>query len=165
MNAQLLDVNAAIAGIERTLRRLVGETIELVMKLEPGAAPVMADVDAIEQMVLNLALDACDGMTRGGVLVVETANVRLDDADGAPAPGHAGSHVMIAVTDTGTGFGRAMIFGIVKRIGGQCRVRRQAGRGTQFCVYLPAQTGSPWRIGRPATSTLPAALERRASVA
>ena len=77
----IIDLNATVTGIERTLRRLVGEQIEVVMKLDPGACPVVAEAERIEQVVLNLALDACDGMTHGGVLIVETANVRFDGSN------------------------------------------------------------------------------------
>jgi len=158
---QILDLNATVTGIERTLRRLVGEKIEVVMKLDPGARPVTAEAERIEQVLLNLALDACDGMTEGGVLVVETANVRFDGSNASSDPGPGATHVMLAVTDTGTSFGRAMVHGLVKRSGGHCRLRRQPGRGTTFCVYLPAFAAPLARTG----SVLPPSLERRSVVA
>ncbi len=153
----IIDLNATVTGIERTLRRLVGEQIEVVMKLDPGACPVVAEAERIEQVVLNLALDACDGMTHGGVLIVETANVRFDGSNSSTDAGPGATHVMLAVTDTGTGFGRAMVHGLVKRSGGHCRLRRQPGRGTTFCVYLPAFAAPAARTG----SELPPSLERR----
>lgn len=156
-----LDLNATVVGIEQTLRRLAGDQVEVVMKLDPGVSPVVAEAERIEQVLLNLALDACDGMTHGGVLVVETSNVRFDGSNASSDPGPGATHVMLAVTDTGTGFGRAMVHGLVKQSGGHCRMRRQPGRGTTFCVYLPVQAAASARPG----SALPAALERRSAVA
>jgi two-component system, cell cycle sensor histidine kinase and response regulator CckA len=165
LQPRLLDMNEAIGGVEKMLRRLIGENIEFVSRLEASLALVMADPGQIEQVLLNLALNSRDAMPHGGVLVVETANVLLDDSHAANHPiQHPGMHVMLSVTDTGsgiepnvmdrifepffttkengkgTGLGLATVHGIVEQSGGHCCVRSQPGRGTTFSVYLPAHT-------------------------
>jgi two-component system cell cycle sensor histidine kinase/response regulator CckA len=148
---RVLDLNQAIAEIEKMLRRLIGENIEFITKLESGLAPVLADPGQIEQVLINLAVNARDAMPRGGVLSVETAN------DGA--------RVTLSVTDTGTGIepevlkrmfepffttkgsgkgtglGLATVQGIVAQMGGECHVRTEMGRGTTFRIDLPAHAG------------------------
>ena len=161
LRPRVLDINEAIGGVEKMLRRLIGENIEFVTKLE-ALAPVMADPGQIEQVLLNLALNARDAMPNGGVLSVETATVLLDDSHHANHPiRNPGMHVMLAVTDTGigidpavmdrifepffttkesgkgTGLGLATVHGIVEQSGGHCCVHSERGRGTTFCVYLP----------------------------
>jgi len=163
LQPRLLDMNEAIGGIEKMLRRLIGENIEFVSNLESSLATVMADPGQIEQVLLNLALNSRDAMPHGGVLVVETANVLLDDSHATNHPiQHPGMHVMLSVTDTGTGIepevmdrifepffttkengkgtglGLATVHGIVEQSGGHCCVRSEPGRGTTFSVYLPA---------------------------
>ncbi len=166
LQPRLLDVNEAIAGVERMLRRLIGENIEFVTKMQPSIDMVMADPGQVEQVLLNLAVNARDAMPHGGVLEIETANVVLGETD---AKNHRvrtpGPHVMLSVTDTGsgiapelldrifepffttkesgkgTGLGLATVHGIVQQSGGHCSVASEPGRGTTFSVYLPSRAG------------------------
>src|ERR1019366_4699867 len=105
---QVLDLNALVAEVEKMLRRLIGEDIDLVMV--PGAAlgRVKADPGQIEQILVNLAVNARDAMPEGGKLVIETANVELDDAYARRHPVvNPGRYVMLAMSDTGTGMDAA----------------------------------------------------------
>ena len=148
---RVVDLNDVIADVERMLRRVIGENIEFITKLESDLAPVLADPGQIEQVLINLAVNARDAMPRGGTLTVETAN------DGA--------QVVLSVTDTGTGIepevlkrifepffttkgsgkgtglGLATVQGIVDQMAGECRVHTEVGRGTTFRIQLPAHAG------------------------
>jgi signal transduction histidine kinase/CheY-like chemotaxis protein len=159
---RMLDLNGVVGKTERLLQRLVGADIELVTRLPSGAASVRADPGQIEQVVMNLAVNARDAMPAGGRLLIETAVVDLDETalrdDPAVRPGR---YVMLAVRDTGvgmdqqtqahifepffttkdvgkgTGLGLATVYGIVRQSGGLIRVESEAGQGTTFTVYLP----------------------------
>ena len=163
----VLGLNDVIDGIGRMLSRVVGEHIRLELKLDPHLARVKADPGQVEQILVNLAVNAADAMERGGTLTIETSNVALDAAAArranAPAPG---PYVMLSVCDTGTGMtpetqlrifepffttkavgkgtgmGLATVFGIAKQSGGTVTVRSKPGEGTIFNVYLP-QTDEP----------------------
>jgi PAS domain S-box-containing protein len=165
LQPRLLDVSDSIANLENALRRLIGEDIELVLALVEPAWPVKIDPNQIEQVIMNLAVNARDAMPRGGKLVIETSNVAAPDFDATTcAPGlntPTGLCVVVRVTDTGSGFGEAVrshlfepfftarqtgkgtglglatVYGIVKHAGGQIWVESEPGKGSTFRVALP----------------------------
>ena len=163
-----LDLNELIANFEKMLKPLIGEDIEIVMNLSPSAGKVMCDPGQVEQILLNLAVNARDAMPAGGKLVIETANVFLDD-DYARTRSEVrpGAYVMFAVSDTGygmqaqtlsrifdpffttksrekgTGLGLSTTYGIVKQHRGHLSVYSEPDRGTTFKIYLPLAEGPP----------------------
>ncbi len=156
---QLIDVGEIVTDIDRMLRRLIGEHINLLTVCDPDTGLVKADPGQLEQVLLNLAVNARDAMPGGGKLTIKTRNAEFGEADDATAA--PGSYVMIAVSDTGagmdaetkahifepffttkekgkgTGLGLATVYGIVKQSGGFIRVSSEPGRGTAFEIYLP----------------------------
>jgi signal transduction histidine kinase len=157
-----LDVNQLIARLEDMLRTLIGERIELELHLDPEVGGVRADPSQVEQVVVNLALNARDAMPDGGRLTIETANHERQHAElGSHDPMPAGRYVVLGVRDTGvgmdasteaqifepffttkergkgTGLGLATVYGIVKQNSGQIAVHSIPGDGTAFEVYLP----------------------------
>ncbi len=157
-----IDLNALVRGVGTMLRRLIGEDIALLTDLEPGLGPVRCDQGQLEQVIINLAVNARDAMPDGGRLTIETRNVALPDPKGRMPPGlQPGPHVLLSVTDTGvgmdaetrrhifepffttkekgkgTGLGLATVYGIVRQAGGDVEVVSAPGQGARFTVLLP----------------------------
>jgi signal transduction histidine kinase/ActR/RegA family two-component response regulator len=166
LQPKLLDVNTVVAGLSTMLRRLIGEDIELITLLGSDLGFVQADPSQIEQVVLNLALNARDAMPEGGKLTIETARVDFDDDYAGQYVGvKAGGYVLLAIGDTGhgmdaerqsrifdpffttkdvgkgTGLGLAMVHGIVHQSGGHIWVSSEVGHGSRFTLYLPQASG------------------------
>jgi two-component system cell cycle sensor histidine kinase/response regulator CckA len=162
MQAKTIDLNRLVANIDKMLRRLIGEDIELFTLFEKDLGMIKADPGQIEQVIMNLAVNARDAMPDGGKLIIETKNVELDRAyfDGR-LNGNPGSYVLVSVTDTGhgmddetkkhvfepffttkdkgkgTGLGLSTVYGIVKQSGGYIWVYSEPDRGTTFKCYFP----------------------------
>jgi two-component system cell cycle sensor histidine kinase/response regulator CckA len=163
LNPTTLDLNTIVSELWKMLPRLLGEDIKSVLSLDPNPGYVNADRGQLEQVVMNLAVNARDAMPQGGKLTVETRNIKVGEADprGDIAEVPPGDYVMMATTDTGvgmtpeiqaqvfdpffttkelgkgTGLGLAMVYGIVKQSGGFISVRSEVRGGSTFTVYLP----------------------------
>ncbi|HEX6852816.1 MAG TPA: PAS domain S-box protein [Candidatus Polarisedimenticolaceae bacterium] len=159
---RVVDLNGLLRDVERLLRRLLGETVELHSSLAPELGAVRIDPGRFEQVLVNLAVNARDAMPAGGTLTLETLDVHLDEEYARQHPGVvAGRYVLLAVSDTGvgmdaktqarvfepffttkqagkgTGLGLSMVYGIVRQAGGHIWLYSEIGRGTTFKIYLP----------------------------
>jgi PAS domain S-box-containing protein len=158
---KVLDLNSVVTENLRMLTRMIGEDIDLVMIPGAGLGAVKADPGQIEQVIMNLAVNARDAMPGGGKLTLETANVRLDENYARlHAPLQPGDYTMLAISDTGagmdaetqshlfepffttkgqkgTGLGLSTVYGIIKQSGGYIWVYSEPGKGTTFKIYLP----------------------------
>jgi PAS domain S-box-containing protein len=166
----LLDLNALLSGMRAMLGRLIREDVKVVLRLRPELALVEADRGQVEQIILNLALNARDAMPTGGTLTIQTANVecykRDDPCTKTDGPAKPGPYVVLTVTDTGigmtpevqarlfepffttkepgqgTGLGLATVHSIIERSGGRVDVSSELGKGTSFKVYFPQAAGA-----------------------
>lgn len=162
LQPKVLDLNQVMENMGKMLERLIGSDIHLAIKLDASLGRVMADPGQIEQVILNLAINARDAMPRGGRLTIATANVDLEESY---ARGHMdvqpGPHVLVKVSDTGcgldpetrsrifepffttkemgkgTGLGLSTVYGIIKQSGGHIAVQSKPGKGATFKIYLP----------------------------
>ena len=169
LNPTVININESVAGLLHMLPRLIGDHIQTDARLGTGLGFVKADASQIEQVIVNLVLNARDAMPTGGHVTIDTANLSLTD-DRLEAEGlslEPGPYVMLAITDTGigmdeatrahafepffttkgkgkgTGLGLATVYGIIDQSGGGITMRTAPGRGTSIRIYLPVTTASP----------------------
>jgi signal transduction histidine kinase/ActR/RegA family two-component response regulator len=182
---KVLELNAVISNMEGFLRRLLGEDVELSTRSQPGLGRVKADPGQVEQVIMNLAVNARDAMPQGGRLSVALDNVHLDQKYAREHPDVApGNYVRMQVTDSGvgmdqatcsrifepffttkpagqgTGLGLSTVYGIVQQSGGHIRVGSEIGKGTTFEIYLPQVTEPAAKIAqRPGDRDIPRGTE------
>jgi nitrogen-specific signal transduction histidine kinase len=162
LQPRVFDLNAVVSDTARMLGRLIGENISLSLRLDSRLGRLKADPGQIDQVLMNLAVNARDAMPRGGTITIETRNADLDDSYAREHLGaRPGPYVLLEVTDTGvgmdadtqrhifepffttkpkgkgTGLGLATVYGVVKQSGGYIWVQSQPGRGTRFQIFLP----------------------------
>jgi two-component system, cell cycle sensor histidine kinase and response regulator CckA len=168
LQPKVLDLNAMVADSEKMLKRLVGEDVDLVAVLDPALGRVKADLGQVEQVLMNLVVNARDAMPEGGKLTLETANAVLDQTYcRSHAEIQPGRYIMLAVSDSGcgmdeqtrthvfepffttkdpgkgTGLGLAMVYGFTKQSGGHASVYSELGIGSTFKIYLPEVEATP----------------------
>jgi two-component system cell cycle sensor histidine kinase/response regulator CckA len=167
LQPQIVNLTEIVGGLENMLRRLIGEDVELTVIGSTGVGKILVDPGQVEQVIVNLAVNARDAMPRGGKLTLETSEVVLDASYAAEHVGaRPGPHVMLAVSDTGigmdkatqarmfepffttkevgkgTGLGLATVFGIVRQSEGTIGVYSELGKGTVFKIYFPTAVGA-----------------------
>ncbi|MBZ5696329.1 MAG: PAS domain S-box protein [Acidobacteriia bacterium] len=173
LEPKVLNLNSVVEDIKKMLGRLISEDIELIAELDPDLGQVKTDQGQIEQVIVNLAVNARDAMPQGGKLLIQTSNVEVDDAFARQRPPmSAGPYVRLAITDTGigmdaetqshifepffttkergkgTGLGLATVYGVVKQSGGFIWVYSEPGKGSTFEVLLPRVKAKPTEAGR-----------------
>jgi len=173
LQPESLDLNRVVASMEGLLRHLMGDTVDMQIVPGLGLQPVRADAGQLEQVIMNMAINARDAMPNGGKLTLETSNVTFDqDSVGRYPELKAGGYVMLAITDTGagmteavkarvfepffttkgvgqgTGLGLSTCYGIVKQSGGHISVYSELARGATFKIYLP-QVAAPTPVSLP----------------
>src|SRR5579862_1718707 len=175
MDPRILDLNAVVRDMEKMLKRLIGEDIQLRTALDPTLVRIKADQGQIEQVILNLAVNGRDAMPNGGELHLQTSNFRIDEdfAGQHPYPMSVGDYIQLTVTDTGigmdaatrarvfepffttkekgkgTGLGLSMVYGVVKQSGGYIDVVSEPGAGATFKLYLPKAEASVSQKSQP----------------
>jgi PAS domain S-box-containing protein len=184
LEPKVLDVNAVVWETHKLLRRLIPENIDLVPMLEPNLQPVKVDPAQIQQILINLVVNARDAMPEGGKVVIETANVELDEEyAGRHIEVQPGDYVMLAVSDNGsgideptqarifepffttkqegkgTGLGLSTVYGIVRQSGGHITVESALGEGTRFRIYLPPTATAELEVKAQEDETTPMQTE------
>src|SRR5579883_1328649 len=178
LDPRVLDLNEIVRGMEKMIHRIVGEDVEVELRNAPSLGMVRADPGHLEQVLMNLVVNARDAMPGGGRLTIETADVVLDEEWARQNLAQPGAHVMLKVTDTGTGIppeiqsqifepffttkgggkgtglGLSTVFGIVRQRGGAIAVASEPGRGATFRVYLPRAEGPIDRLPLAAAAPL-----------
>ena len=178
LDPQVFDLGAVVADMDKMLRRLIPADIAFRAHLAPDLGAVLADPGQIEQVIMNLAVNACDAMPGGGTLTIETANLELGPGHDEKLPGSPGRYVMLTVSDTGTGMnaatrshvfepffttkergkgtglGLSTVYGIVKQSEGYVALESEPGRGTTFKVCLP-------RVDAPVEATSASPVQTR----
>ncbi len=181
LEPKVVDLGVLVANMDAMLRRVIGEDIHLVSASEPGLGHVKADPGQIEQVLLNLVVNARDAMPKGGTLTLRSANLTIPNERARPEfPDSPGDYVLLEVSDTGcgmapdvkshifepffttkakgkgTGLGLSMVYGIVKQSGGHIWVRSESGRGATFTILLPRVEGAAEEIPQQQAAAAPA---------
>jgi signal transduction histidine kinase/CheY-like chemotaxis protein len=170
---QVLDLDSVITAVEEMLRRTIGEHVELVTSLAGDLWPILADPGQLEQVLVNLAVNARDAMPAGGTLTIDTGNVTVDaDTIAGGSRAQKGRNVRLRVSDTGTGMptevvqhvlepffttkedagtglGLAIVYGILTQAGGDIRIYSEPGHGTTFTITLPVTAEAAVQVAEP----------------
>ena len=167
LQPKVVNLNDIVTDVQKMLARVIGEDIELISRLDPCLAQLRADPTQLEQVLMNLAVNARDAMPQGGKLRMETSNITLDKSFARQHPDfQSGKYVLLTVSDTGhgmnsetlkhifepffttkqvgkgTGMGLATVYGIITQSGGKIEVTSEVDKGTTFSIYFPAEAGS-----------------------